>query len=400
MTSRRSERVRVIGPLGPYAAGFRGDLAEQGYRSGENLLVLMAGLSNWMADEGVDVIDLTRTHVDRFMSAGRVDRRPGASMRAIAPLIDHLVGIGAIPAWGPRAPSDGAEMLIERYASYLHDQRALAAPSIRNYVGVARQFLSHLAYEHTEVGALTAAAVIEFVMTESGRGKVASAKAMASRLRSLLRFLHVEGMTSASLVGAVPSVASWRLTSLPKALPAGHLTRLLGSCDRRTAVGRRDFAIMTVLSRLGLRAGEVARLGLDDIDWRAGELVVHGKGARLDKLPLPVDVGDAIVAWLKRGRPRCATRSVFVRVRAPHRDLSSGGVSAIVRRACQRSGLTVAGAHRLRHTAATEMLAAGASLGEIGYVLRQDSTKVTSIYAKVDRRALAAVVRPWPAVAS
>jgi site-specific recombinase XerD len=390
----------VTGPLGPYVVGFRADLAEQGYRSGENLLVLMAGLSNWMADEGVDAVDLTRAQVEGFMSVRRVDRRLGASMRAIAPLVDHLVGIGAIPAWGPRVPSDGAGMLIERYEFYLHDRRALSAPSSRNYVGVARLFLSWLASRQMEVGALTAGTVIEFVMAEAGRGKVTSAKAMTTRLRSLLRFLHVEGLTSASLVGAVPSVASWRLTSLPKALSSRELSALLRSCDRRTAVGRRDFAIMTVLSRLGLRAGEVASLGLDDIDWRAGELVVHGKGARHDKLPLPVDVGDAIVAWLKRGRPQCAARSVFVRVRAPRRGLSSAGVSAIVRRACERTGLALAGAHRLRHTAATEMLAAGASLVEIGHVLRQDSSEVTSIYAKVDRRALAAVVRPWPGVAS
>jgi site-specific recombinase XerD len=400
MARMRSERVRVTGPLGPFATGFREDLGGQGYRSGENLLVLMAGLSSWMAAEDVEVIDLSRTHVETFMSARRVDRRPGASMRAIAPLIDHLVGIGAVPAWGPPAAGDSAGMLIERYAAYLHDQRALAAPSIRNYVGVARQFLSFLADQHVEVGAVTAADVIEFVVAEAGRGKVASAKAMTTRLRSLLRFVHVEGVTSVALVGAVPSVASWRLTSLPKALPARGLRMLLCSCDRRTAVGRRDFAIMTVLSRLGLRAGEVARLGLDDIDWRAGELVVHGKGARLDKLPLPVDAGEAIVAWLERGRPRCTSRSVFVRVRAPHRGLSGGGVSAVVRRACERSGLSLAGAHRLRHTAATEMLAAGASLADIGHVLRQDSSEVTSIYAKVDRGALAAVVRPWPKVAS
>ena len=168
----------------------------------------------------------------------------------------------------------------------------------------------------------------------------------------------------------VPSVASWRLAGLVKALDAGALPRLLASCDRRTRVGRRDFAVITLLSRLGLRAGEVAALRLADIDWRSGELLVRGKGSRQERLPLPSDVGEALAGWLSRGRPRCECVFVFTRVRAPLDRLSSGGVSAIVQHACQRAGLPVVGAHRLRHTAATEMLKAGGSLTEVGQVLR------------------------------
>jgi integrase len=174
------------------------------------------------------------------------------------------------------------------------------------------------------------------------------------------------------------------------------MVRLLKSCDRRTSVGRRDFAILMVLSRLGLRAGEVAGLHLRDIDWRQGDVVVRGKANREDRLPLPGDVGEAIVGWLRRGRPRGECQAVFTRVRAPHRELSSGGISAIVWHACERAGLPRVGAHRLRHTAATEMLRAGGSLAEVGQVLRHRSQDTTSIYAKVDRRSLIAVVRPWP----
>jgi integrase len=264
-------------------------------------------------------------------------------------------------------------------------------------VDVARLFLLWLSADGDfELERVTAAEVTRFVLGESRRLRVASAKAMTTRLRSLLRFLYVQGLTANPLADAVPSVANWRLTSLPNALPPSQVAALLKSCDRRTRIGRRDFAVLIVLSRLGLRAGEVARLLLGDIDWRSGELLVRGKGGRIDRLPLPVDVGEAIVAWLCRGRPSCQSQSVFVRLRAPHRALTSGGVSAMVWHACERAGLDRAGAHRLRHSAATGMLAAGGSLDEIGQVLRHQRRDTTAIYAKVDRRSLVAVIRPWP----
>jgi site-specific recombinase XerD len=356
----------------------------------------MAKLSQWMSDEGLAVGELNRDRVESFAFAeGRL------SMRAMVPLVDHLVGVGAIPAFRHPVPNTPAQVLIGRYQRYLQDERALSVSSIRNYVGVARLFLSYLSDRgDLDLGAVSAGVVTEFVMEECRRGKVASSKAMTTRLRSLLRFLHVDGFTPGPLVEAVPSVAGWRLSSLPKALASPEVARLLRSCDRRTSIGRRDFAILMLLSRLGLRAGEVARLTVGDIDWRAGELVVRGKGAREDRLPLPVDVGEAVVGWLQRGRPRCADTSVFLRARAPRRGLSSGGVSMVVRHACERAGLPRAGAHRLRHTAATEMLRAGGSLAEVGQVLRHRSHETTSIYAKVDRRALSMVVRPWPGAVS
>ena len=186
----------------------------------------------------------------------------------------------------------------------------------------------------------------------------------------MLRYLYVEGLAPEALAGAVPSVAHWKLASLPKALDHRQVASLLRSCDRRTGVGRRDFAIITVLWRAGLRAGEVARLSLDDMDWATGEFVVTGKRRREDRLPLPADVGEAVVAWLQRGRPRSGRREVFLQVRAPIVPLSAGGVSSVVRQACRRAGIPLCGAHRLRHTAATELLRAGGSLAEVGQVLR------------------------------
>jgi integrase/recombinase XerD len=227
---------------------------------------------------------------------------------------------------------------------------------------------------------------------------VGSAKLIVCALRSLLRWLHLTGQMPASLASAVPPVAGWRLSGMPKGLEAGELRRLLASCDRRTRAGRRDYAVMLLLSRLGLRAGEVAGLGLDDIDWRRGELTIRGKGNRAERLPLPADVGAAIAAYLRRGRPATAGgRSVFVRVHAPHRALTTGGVTMIVFDAAQRAGLGRLHAHRLRHTAATAMLHAGSPLPEVGQVLRHSSMLTTAIYAKVDRSALAVLARPWPA---
>jgi integrase/recombinase XerD len=211
--------------------------------------------------------------------------------------------------------------------------------------------------------------------------------------------LHVEGLIAESLTGAVPSAASWRLSGLPRFLEPGQAQRLLDSCDQQTVVGRRDLAILTLLLRLGLRAGEVAGLSLEDVDWRVGELVVVGKGRRSERLPLPVDVGEAISGYLRDGRPVSALdRAIFIRAKAPLRRLSTGGITQVVFAAGQRAGLGRIHAHRLRHTAATSMLRAGAPLAEIGQVLRHREPLSTAIYAKVDRDALSSIARPWPGV--
>ena len=403
MSSRSG--VRVAGPLAAFASGFVEDLVARGYRprSAADQLRLVAEVSRWLAEQGLGAGDLTVVAVERFAAERRASGRSRLrSARALSPLLDYLRELGVAPPAVLAVPSTPAGALVERYSAHLLDGRGLSASSVRNYVGVARVFLSwrEAAMGTLALAELDAAAVSEFVLRESRRSSVGSAKCMVTRLRALLRFLHVEGEVAWDLAGAVPSVASWRLASLVKALDARSVARLLSCCDRRTRVGRRDFAIITVLSRLGLRAGEVAALRLADVDWRAGEVLIRGKGSRQERLPLPADVGEPLVGWLARGRPRCESAFLFTRVRAPHGGLSAGAVTQIVRRACQRAGLPVVGAHRLRHTAATEMLRAGGSLTEVGQVLRHRGRDVTSIYAKVDRRALAAVVQPWPGAAA
>lgn len=198
------------------------------------------------------------------------------------------------------------------------------------------------------------------------------------------------------LSGAALAVTGRRREFLPRGIEPVQARALLSSCDRRTAIGRRDYAVLVVLLRLGLRAGEVARLGLDDLDWRAGELVVRGKGSRLDRLPMPVEVGEAVAAYLQRGRPRSQRREVFLRARAPLGPIAVGTVGSTVRRACRRAGIAEIGPHRLRHTLACQMVSAEVPLVEIGQVLRHKSLQSSAIYARVDLNTLRTLAAAWP----
>jgi integrase/recombinase XerD len=238
--------------------------------------------------------------------------------------------------------------------------------------------------------------VTTFVTDECARRSPGSASATTTGMRSFLRFLYLEGLTPVLLSPAVPSPAAWSLAGLPRSVSAAQAADLLAFCDRQSASGRRDFAILKLLIRLGLRAGEVAELDLDGVDWRGGELQVRGKAHRAERLPIPPDVGQAIAAWLHEGRRRDETsRAVFTRLRAPRGRLTAGSVGAVVRRACRRAGYPPVGPHRLRHTAGTELLRAGANLTEVGRVLRHRRLHTTAIYAKVDLAALSGLAQPW-----
>jgi integrase/recombinase XerD len=275
----------------------------------------------------------------------------------------------------------------------------LTAGTARGYVDIVGPFVESRVDPAgaVELRELSAADVLGFLLAESGRRSRKSAKLLVTSLRSLLGFWHVEGLTARALAGSVPSVAGWRLAGLPRGLDAEQVRQLLDGCDRSAVAGRRDFAILTMLVRLGMRSGELARLELDDVDWRSGELVVRGKGDRVERLPLPADVGEAIMEYLRDGRPaQAAGRAVFVRVKAPWRALTPGGVTQAVVSASKRAGMGEVTAHRLRHTAATELLREGAPLVEIGELLRHRSVLTTAIYAKVDRQRLRELARPWP----
>ena len=295
-------------------------------------------------------------------------------------------------------PATPAGALLARYAGYLATERGLSAKTIARHVTALRPVLAGLGREDQPdlgLGRLTVREIMDFVVGQA-RQRPGTVPHLVTALRSLLRFLHVDGVTATGLADAVPAAAGRKLAGLPKALPAEQVAAMLASCDQGTALGCRDLAVLTVLSRLGLRAGEVAGLKLGDIDWHRGEITVTGKGSRTERLPLPADVGAAVVAYLRDGRPRSGHREVFLCDRGPHRGMSRGAVTNVAARAARKAGLGTVHAHRLRHSAATAMLDAGGSLDEIGQVLRHSHALTTAIYAKADVTALRAVARPWP----
>jgi site-specific recombinase XerD len=380
--------------------GFRAELVSQGYRpsSIETLTTVLANLSRWMSAQGLEPSELTEARVEEFIAARRVaGRRRFTSLRWLGPLLEFLRRKAGVPS-PPMSDLTPVDIVLTDYRAWLVRERNLASRTVGRYESTARQFLTERAAAAggSGVEGLSAGHVTAFLVRECTRVSVGSAKGRAGELRSLLRFLHATGATTTPLGAAVPGVAGWRGARLPAALNATQVTAMLESCDRSGVTGRRDFAVLTLLARLGLRVAEVAGLELDDLDWRRGEVVIRGKGRGESRLPLPVDVGEALAGYLIV-RPRVACRHVFLRRRAPLVGIAGGSItSSIVRSACRRAGLPSVGAHRLRHTVATEMLRQGARLPEIGQVLRHRDLATTALYAKVDRHALLLVARRWP----
>lgn len=397
---------RVIGSIGPLAGleeAFRQELAGLGYRSGviDRHGCLLREVSRWLVDTDRGVEGFV---VDEFVAdRAPLGLTPTLTGRSLTPLIDFLVDRGAIARQVERVSNEGdaAGELLERFETFLRVERGLGVGTVAGYLGAIRPFvMSRRSGDRVDLAGITAGDVFAF-LTEVCPGKSRGAASLtATAMRSLLGWLFVTGAIDVSLAEIVPRVGSWKLARLVEPVADVDLARMLESCDRTTNVGRRDFAMLLVLSRLGLRAGEVARLGLDDIDWRAGELVVRGKGPKDSRMPLPADVGEAIAEYLGDRLATAQGRTVFVRVRAPHRELTKGGVTQAVFAAGQRAGCGTVYAHRLRHTAAVRMLAAGGSLFEIGEVLRHQRPVTTAIYAKVDLVRLRTIARPWPQVMS
>lgn len=391
--------VRVTGPLSEFASGFAEELSRQGYTylSALNQVRVLAHLSRWLAAQGLDLSELTAAQLVEFLT---VRREAGytcwLSERGLTPLVNYLASVGAMPVPKPSAKESPVERLLDAYSRHLLTERGVKTTTIAGYRSAVRPFLEQRVRGHgLELGELKAADVSRFVLRACRSREVASAKCLVTALRSLLRYLHLEGKAP-DLVAAVPAVAGWRGGQLPRGLEPQQVAKMLAACDRGTPAGRRDYAMLMLLARLGLRGCEVAMLQLDDLDWRRGELVIRGKGDRKERLPLPVDVGEAVSAYLLQGRPRVQSRRLFVSVRAPFGDLSSVGVRGVVGYACDRAGIARFAAHRLRHTVATELLRAGASLPDVGQVLRHRSLSTTAIYAKVDRAALRELALPWP----
>jgi integrase/recombinase XerD len=391
--------VRMAGPLAPHVEGFHAHLIELGSTplSAVKQVHLAAHLSRWLESQRLESHALTSQRLEQFLRARRRAGYVGwRSRHAVTPLLPYLRRLEVVPP-PPAVVRSAAEQLVDDYGSFLLRERGLSANSLRLYCPVALRFLRELFPSGAlDLAHLTAADVTHFVLSGRQRRPASPARLLVPALRSFLRFLYLRSATPVPLMTAVPGIASWRLAALPRPVEPEHVARLLHACDRRTAAGRRADAMFLLLARLGLRASEVAAIELDDVDWRRGEIVVRGKGGRQERLPLPADVGEALAAYLRDDRRRSACRAFFLRRFAPIGPITRHAVTHLVGLGGERAGRPAFGAHRLRHTAATEMLRRGASLSVIAQVLRHRSPESTAIYAKVDRRALRTVAPRWP----
>jgi len=393
--------VRKGGPLSPYVEEFARELLAKGYTEltvTEHVRFMMH-VSRWMQGEGLDASMLAdagvRSYCEARRAAGYTARLQPSSLAPLLAFLEHE-GLFCQPTIRRFDPAH--EELLEAYKAHLSKERGVVEAVVARWVQSAAAFLAGHPGLAEGDRRLAAADVMTFCARELPARGSSAAKDLAASLRSFLRFLHVRGVIAAPLAQSIPPVASRRGATLPRGPSVQEIERLVASCDRRTRQGRRDRAILLLLARLGLRAGEVTRLSLDDIDWRAGEIVVHGKGRRHDRLPLPDDVGKALVDYLQHSRPKNACREVFLRLIAPVGPLSPERITGVVHDACARAGVQQVGAHRLRHALATRMLGSGASLAEVGQVLRHSLALTTSLYAKVDVGRLAGLVQPWPGV--
>jgi len=395
--SRRGIAVR--GPLETHAAGFAAHLSELGYQRGsiQRHLRMMRRLSQWMEERGLAPGELTAEAVAPFAEIMRASGSGRMSVCGLASALSFLRGQGVMPAVVPRW--SGHAGLLEDYRVHLARERGLAAGTVDNKLRVAREFLDEAGGGAGELRELTAARMLE-ILTLLARRRTGhgSAVTTASFARTLLRFLFVTGRVATDLAPAIPRVSSAGASGSARGrLPQGTVAGLLRGCDRSREAGLRDYAILLLLARPGLRAGEIAAIGFDDIGWADGTLLVHGKGGRRDLLPLPWDAGEAIARYLRCRPPVPGCRAVFITARVPRHAIGRGTVGALVGYACGRAGAARCGPHRLRHALASDLLAAGAPLTEIAAVLRHDDLDSTAIYATAGESALTALARPWPA---
>jgi len=390
------------GPLGPYLDSYAADMHQQGYAqpTAESQIRLVVDFSRWLAKCQIIVQKITTEHCQRYLRFRARYRCPGRSdLAALKRLLNLLLRQGVIPE-PPLPAATPADQLRDEFGLYLRQERALAATTVRSYLSFVGEFLTErFGAGPVDLSTLCAAEVIGFVRRRVTSMKSKRVQLVTTALRSFLRFGRYRGDLCTDLAACVPAVANWSLSSVPRALPPEQIERVLAACNRKTAAGRRDYAILLLLARLGLRASEVVTLRLEDLDWQNGLITVRGKGGRYSQLPLPVDVGKGISDYLRSARPKTITRCVFLRTKAPVASFKgSQAIASVVRHALVRAGIHSPrnGAHQFRHGLATQMLRQSASLAEIGELLRHRSPQTTTIYAKVDIAALRTLALPWP----
>jgi site-specific recombinase XerD len=396
------------GPAGPLIESFARTLSEAGYtrttarehlRAAEHFLYWIRGHDMAVREVNEQALANFASHLRQcrcphYGHAHQVDVICGARL-----FVSHLRDVGAIAASVCKDPEDPD--LLVTFSQWMRQQRGTRETTLDSYKIYLRELLKRL---ENEPKRFDAGILRGFVLEKSRSSGWGAAKACTTALRMFLRFLIVNGYCAVGLEAAIPTLAHWRLATLPRSLQPEDVERLIASCDRSSSVGRRDRAILLLLARLGLRAGDIVHLRLSDIDWKNAWIQFCGKSRRQTQLPLTQEVGQAIVDYLQDGRPPSSADTVFLRCRAPFRSLGpNGAISMIVVRALLRAGVvrpSRGAAHLLRHSIATSMLHEGASLEDIAGILRHSSIETTQIYAKVDITTLRAIAQPWPEVES
>lgn len=405
LTAAARKRL-LIGPLAPHLEGLSLCLASQGFArcSAKHKLRFVAALSAWLHRKRLPVSALNEALINQFLNYRRRRYVVCGGKATGKLLLNYLRDLGAIAPPTKAIDNSALACIASEYARFLACERGLAPATLRNYLPMVREFLSQrFGGEAVALDQLCPQDAHRYILDVARRVSRRQAQRAVTALRSFFRFLYQREEITSDLASALPLMANWRQSQIPKSLAPEQVESLLVSCDRQTPIGRRDYAILLLLARLGLRAGEVVALTLEDLDWEAGAFTVHGKGDRWEQLPLPQDIGEALVNYLRHDRPACASRRVFIRTVAPYQEFStSAAIDNVVKRALARVGLDppFKGAHLLRHSLATGMLRSGASLAEIGDILRHCRAETTQIYAKVNVSALRALAPPWPGGAS
>ena len=391
------------GPLSAHVDGFAEVLRERGYAAitFKQKLRLISELNHWLQRRHYALDDVSESIIETFL---RYRKRKECLHRIDTPTLRQFLSFlreaGAIPTLAPEIEDSPIRRIEKSFAYYILQERGLSQDTLNSYLYFARRFLTEQFGDgKVHLPKLSPQAISNFIILYTNKLSPSSAQLMVTALRSFLRFLHQRGEIDTNLAAAVPTVSRRRLTEIPKFLKPEEAECILRGCDRNTAMGKRDYAVLLLLARLGLRGGEIVHITLDDIDWETGEILVKGKSSREERLPLPHDVGEALAQYLCHGRPRCSSRRVFLRMTAPRQGFSSSSaVCVIVRRALSQAGINPGfkGAHLFRHTLATAMLRGGASLSEIGEILRHQHPGSTEIYAKVDLSALRSIAQSWP----
>ena len=389
-------------PLGEFFESYESEMCSAGYarQTREVQIRVVADFSHWLARRRVSAQEVTAELFRPFLRSRARRRCPTRNdQSALDRLLNLLVREGVVPP-PTSPPATPADRLQAEFRLYLQQERALTLTTQDCYLMFVSEFLKErFGSGPIDLASMCAADVLGFVQRRAVTIRSKRVQLMTTALRSFLRFARYRGEIDKDLAACVPAIANWKLSTIPRAIPPDQVKLLLTSIDRKTAVGRRDYAILLILARLGLRAGEIKTLTLEDLDWQEGLITVRGKAGRYSQLPLPADVGEAIADYLRHGRPTASSRCVFLRARAPSAGFQSqSGIGSMVRHALARAGIDAlrTGAHQFRHALACQMLQQEASLSEIGELLRHRSPQTTAIYAKVDLASLATLALPWP----